>query len=68
VEKDCTIIHPTAGQLLFFDGRYHPHYVRPLRGACETRVVVAMNFYTPSGPETSRPFDLDAGIIVDPTG
>ena len=65
VDKDYTVIYPTAGHLIFFDGRYHPHYVRPLRGSCEMRVVVAMNFYTRSCPESARPQDLDGGVIVD---
>lgn len=64
VDHDCQVIHPSVGQLLLFDGRAHTHYVRPLRGS-KLRVVVAMNFYTESAPETVRPADLDHGAIVE---
>ena len=30
VERDCIVIRPHAGHLIFFDGRRHPHYARPL--------------------------------------
>jgi len=66
VDRDCTIIHPVSGRLLFFDGRSHPHYVRPLEESNATRVAVAMNFYTRNCPETVRPAELDGGVIVDP--
>lgn len=66
VDRHCSVIYPTSGHLLFFDGRFHPHYVRPLRESYATRVVVAMNFYTRSCPESARPQDLDSGVIVDP--
>jgi hypothetical protein len=59
VDRDCTTIFPAAGQLLFFDGRMHAHYVRPLQSGTNLRVVVAMNFYTTSAPESCRPASLD---------
>ena len=30
IDRDCSIIRPHAGHLLFFDGRDHPHYARTL--------------------------------------
>ena len=30
VERDCSVIRPHAGHLIFFDARHHPHYARPL--------------------------------------
>lgn len=58
IDGDCTVIYPQAGHLVFFDARVHPHYVRSLIQG-DVRVAVAMNFYTPSAPESSRPADLD---------
>lgn len=58
IDSDCTVIYPVTGHLLLFDGRRWPHYVRPLTERCPLRVVAAMNFYTPSCPETHRPPDL----------
>jgi hypothetical protein len=59
VEEDCSIIYPQSGHLLFFDGRYNPHYIRPLLERDHIRVAVAMNYYVPSVPESLRPPDLD---------
>jgi hypothetical protein len=59
IDRDCSIVYPAAGNLIFFDARRFPHYVRPLVAADAIRVVVAMNFYTPSCPESSRPADLN---------
>jgi hypothetical protein len=59
IDADCTIIYPQAGHLVFFDGRYNPHYIRPLLRHDDIRVAVAMNYYTPSAPESLRPSDLD---------
>lgn len=59
VDRDCTIIYPVAGHLVFFDARKHAHYVRPLLQPTDIRVVVAMNFYTPSCSESGRPSDLN---------
>ncbi|HEV2778602.1 MAG TPA: 2OG-Fe(II) oxygenase [Actinophytocola sp.] len=58
VDADCTILYPKEGHLFFFDGRFNPHYVRPLIKD-EIRVAVAMNFYTDDVPETTRPEDLN---------
>lgn len=63
VDADCSIIHPVAGHLVFFDASAHSHYVRPLIDAGDTRVVVAMNFYTPALPEDSRPADLNRHLF-----
>lgn len=59
IDRDCSIVYPSAGNLIFFDARRFPHYVRPLVDSEAIRVVVAMNFYTPSCPESSRPADLN---------
>lgn len=63
VDQDCSIIYPTAGHLVFFDGSHHSHYVRPLTDEQGTRVVVAMNYYTSSLPESSRPADLNRHLF-----
>jgi hypothetical protein len=59
VERDCTVIPPHAGHLVFFDARKHPHYARPLKSAEDMRVVAVMNFYTESYPESTRPRQLN---------
>jgi hypothetical protein len=58
INVDCSVVYPSAGNLIFFDARRFPHYVRPLKSETDIRVVVAMNFYVPSAPESSRPVDL----------
>lgn len=63
VEADCSIVYPAAGNLIFFDARRFPHYVRPLVQPQSVRVVVAMNFYTPSCSEAARPADLDKHLF-----
>jgi len=55
VERDCSIIRPHAGHLVFFDGRNYPHYARPLTSEPDLRIVAVMNFYTASYPESTRP-------------
>jgi len=59
VERDCSLIRPYAGHLIFFDARQHPHYARPLKQAADTRIVAVMNFYTESCPESTRPQELN---------
>jgi hypothetical protein len=59
VMEDAEVILPRAGHLIFFDAREHPHFVAKLRDPSSIRVAVAMNYYTPSCPESSRPQDLD---------
>jgi hypothetical protein len=59
VERDCSVIRPHAGHLIFYDGREHPHYARPLLSRSETRIVAVMNFYTESFPESTRPQELN---------
>lgn len=57
--QDAETIFPRSGHLVFFDAREHPHFVRMLSDPSLVRVAVAMNYYTPSCPESSRPQDLD---------
>ena len=59
VDRNCSVIKPQAGHLVFFDVRQHPHYSRPLRFRWETRVLADMNFYTESFPESTRPPELN---------
>jgi len=65
VDQDATRIHPVAGQLVFFDARRHSHYVAELAADSDLRVVLAMNFYTPSTPESSRPPDLNRHLGLE---
>jgi hypothetical protein len=65
VERDCSVIRPRAGHLIFFDARRHPHYARPLAAASDTRVVAVMNFYTESCPESTRPRELNKHLYGD---
>jgi hypothetical protein len=67
IDADCSIVYPVSGNLVFFDARRFPHYVRALRAESDVRVVVAMNFYTPSCPESARPADLNAHLFGSPT-
>ena len=55
VDRDCSVIRPYAGHLIFFDGRDYPHYARPLTSEPAVRIVAVMNFYTPSCPEPTCP-------------
>src|ERR1700678_1271191 len=55
IDRDCSVIRPHLGYLIFFDGRYHPHYTRPLTATTDMRVVAVMNYYTKSYPESTRP-------------
>jgi hypothetical protein len=65
VDRDCSIIRPHAGHLIFFDGRKHAHYARPLRSGSDMRIVAVMNFYTESCPEPSRPQELNRHLYGD---
>ena len=65
VERDCSVIRPRAGHLIFFDARQHPHYARPLAAASDMRVVAVMNFYTESCPESTRPPVLNRHLYGD---
>jgi len=58
VDEDCSILYPSSGQLVFFDARRFPHYVRALREPA-LRVAVGMNYYTDECPEATRPRDLN---------
>lgn len=63
LEDDGAVIRPQAGQLIFFDGKTHPHYARTLRSAGDVRVVAVMNFYTESCPESTRPSGLNRHLF-----
>ncbi len=63
VDADCTRIYPVAGHLVLFDARAHSHYVAPLLSLDGQRIVVAMNYYTPSCPERERPADLSQHLF-----
>ncbi len=65
VERSCSALRPHAGHLIFFDGRQHPHYVRPLRADDDIRVVAVMNYYTDECPESTRPPELDRYLFGD---
>jgi hypothetical protein len=58
VDQDCSMLYPVAGQLVFFDARRFPHYVRALKEP-GLRVAVGMNYYTDDCPEETRPEDLN---------
>lgn len=66
IDATASHVYPIAGQLIFFDARRHPHYVKPLRIPGSLRVVVAMNFYTPECGELDRPPDLNAHLFGTP--
>jgi hypothetical protein len=59
IERDCSVIRPHAGHLIFFDARRHPHYARPLVSRSDVRIAAVMNFYTESWPESTRPAELN---------
>ncbi len=65
VERDCNVIRPQAGHLIFFDARRHPHYARPLTAASGLRIVAVMNYYTQSCPEATRPPELNRHLYGD---
>lgn len=59
VNEDCSTIYPISGQLVFFDAREYPHYVKPLQDKDSMRVVAAMNYYTDSCQENTRPQEIN---------
>jgi hypothetical protein len=65
VERNCSVIRPHAGHLIFFDARRYPHYARVLTADSETRIVAVMNFYTKSCPESTRPRELNTHLYGD---
>ena len=68
IDRDCSVIRPHAGQLIFFDGSKNPHYARPLSSGSDIRVVAVMNFYTKSRPESTRPKELNRHLFGQDTG
>lgn len=58
VDKDCSVLYPVSGQLVFFDARRFPHYVRAMHKP-GLRVALGMNYYTDACPEKTRPADLN---------
>jgi len=65
IERACSVIRPHSGHLIFFDGRWHPHYVRPLTAGTGIRVAAIMNYYTASCPESTRPPELNRHLYGD---
>ncbi len=65
IDRACSVIRPHAGQLIFFDARWHPDYAQLLTEESETRVVAVMNFYTESCPESTRPKELNRHLYGD---
>jgi hypothetical protein len=65
VDRDCSVVRPHAGHLIFFDARNHPHYARALTTEDDLRVVAVMNFYTESYPESTRPKELNRHLYGD---
>jgi hypothetical protein len=65
IERSCSAIRPQSGHLIFFDGRYHPHYVRPLTSTGDVRIVAVMNYYIGSCPESTRPPELNRHLYGD---
>jgi hypothetical protein len=63
VERDCSVIRPHAGHMIFFDGRRYPHYARALASESDMRIVAVMNFYTESCPESTRPAELIRPLV-----
>jgi hypothetical protein len=63
VERDCSVIRPQTGQLIFFDGKTYPHYSRALLSGSDVRVVAVMNFYTDACPESTRPPELNSHLF-----
>ena len=64
LDRNCMLIPPHAGQLVFFDGKTYAHYARELSSERDERVVAVMNFYTESCPElTTRPDGLNRHLF-----
>jgi hypothetical protein len=65
IEEDSIRIYAEAGKLIFFDARRHPHFVTPLKSPDDVRIVIAMNYYTPSCSESMRPADLNKHLGLE---
>ena len=56
IESDSVTIYPVKGKLVFLDARKNPHFVKPLTRSDDKRIVVGMNYYTPSCTQEEMPF------------
>jgi len=65
IDRSCAVIRSQSGHLIFFDGRFQPHYVRPLTSVAAVRIVAVMNYYTRSFPESTRPAELNRHLYGD---
>jgi hypothetical protein len=65
IDGSCSVIRAQAGHLIFFDGRYQPHYVRPLTSDGAVRIVAVMNYYTDACAESTRPVELNRHLYGD---
>lgn len=65
IDRACSVLRSQSGHLIFFDGRYHPHYVRALASGQDTRIAAVMNYYTDSFPESTRPAELNRHLYGD---
>lgn len=65
IERSRSALRAQSGHLIFFDGRDHPHYVRPLASPDDLRIVAVMNYYTRSFPESTRPRGLNQHLYGD---
>jgi hypothetical protein len=65
IDRSCAVLRSQSGHLIFFDGRFQPHYVRPLAREQDIRVVAVMNYYTASYPESTRPAELNRHLYGD---
>jgi hypothetical protein len=63
LERDCTVVAPRAGKLIFFDGKTFPHYARALVADADIRVAAVMNFYTCAHDESTRPAGLNRHLF-----
>ncbi|MCA1604271.1 MAG: 2OG-Fe(II) oxygenase [Acidobacteria bacterium] len=68
LNRNVARIYPVAGYLVFFDATKHAHYVTALAEQDSIRVVVAMNYYTSSVPESTRPADLTEHLYRNSEG
>jgi hypothetical protein len=65
IDQSCSVIRPHSGHLIFFDGRFHPHYVRPLTSGDDVRIAVVLNYCISSFPDATRPPELNRHLDGD---